>query len=70
MTPSMASGDGTFSNELMAIWKVSPLQKNLVGSHVQLREDKGIEPSRPCGHRILSLLRLPVPPLKAVRHVG
>ncbi len=24
---------------------------------------KGIEPLRPCGHQILSLARLPVPPL-------
>ena len=27
MTLSMASGDGTFSNELMVIWKVSALKE-------------------------------------------
>jgi hypothetical protein len=26
--------------------------------------EEGIEPTRPCGHRILSPARLPVPPLE------
>src|ERR1700723_2710164 len=27
--------------------------------------EEGVEPTRPCGHRILSPARLPVPPLRA-----
>jgi hypothetical protein len=26
--------------------------------------EEGVEPTRPCGHRILSPARLPVPPLR------
>ena len=29
--------------------------------------EEGIEPTRPCGHRILSPARLPVPPLEHYR---
>ena len=29
--------------------------------------EEGIEPTRPCGHRILSPARLPVPPLELLR---
>ena len=29
--------------------------------------EEGIEPTRPCGHRILSPARLPVPPLELQR---
>ncbi len=29
--------------------------------------EEGIEPTRPCGHRILSPARLPVPPLELKR---
>ena len=28
--------------------------------------EKGLEPLRPCGHQILSLARLPVPPLALI----
>ena len=31
---------------------------------LDLVPEKGVEPSRPCGHRILSPARLPVPPLR------
>ncbi len=29
--------------------------------------EEGVEPTRPCGHRILSPARLPVPPFRLVR---
>src|SRR5215472_2030906 len=38
---------------------VQPLRRLIV-----LVPEKGIEPSRPCGHRILSPTRLPLPPLR------
>ena len=36
--------------------QMAPFNSNLVG-------EKGLEPLRPEGHKILSLARLPVPPL-------
>src|SRR5580704_6051567 len=32
---------------------------------MELVPEEGVEPTRPCGHRILSPARLPVPPLRA-----
>src|SRR6266850_8241766 len=36
-------------------------------SLLDLVPENGVEPSRPCGHRILSPARLPVPPLGHIR---
>ena len=47
--------------------KPSPTSNAEYGSSrsMDLVPEEGVEPTRPCGHRILSPARLPVPPLRA-----
>ncbi len=39
------------------------LAQGRISFHEILVRKEGVEPPRPCGHRILSPARLPVPPL-------
>jgi hypothetical protein len=40
------------------------------GMRKDLVPEEGVEPTRPCGHRILSPARLPVPPLGHVVRIS
>src|SRR5438445_13880696 len=51
----------TLSTVFSAATEVEPRSHSIL--FAKLVPENGVEPSRPCGHRILSPARLPVPPL-------
>ena len=55
----------TLSTVFSAATEVEPRSHSIL--FAKMVPENGVEPSRPCGHRILSPARLPVPPLG---HIG
>src|SRR5438876_6853969 len=51
----------TLSTVFSAATEVEPRSHSIL--FAKMVPENGVEPSRPCGHRILSPARLPVPPL-------
>src|SRR4029453_520679 len=47
---------------------------SLIRNYLEINElwvrKKGPEPSRPCGHKLLRLARLPIPPLPHMKRLG